>query len=129
MCQGTKRVLFWAPRLLMILFILFLGLFALDVFNEGYGPWKTVVALFMHLIPHMILILILVVAWLREWVGALLFLGLGLFYIFSTWGRFPISTYAIISGPLFLVACLFGIGWIYRDEIRGEPNGPRPNAP
>ena len=107
-----------------VLFILFLSLFALDVFHEGKGPLETVVALFMHLIPHIILILTLVVAWRWEWIGGLLFLGLGLFYIFSTWGRFPASTYMIISGPLFLVSVLFGIGWIYRDKIRGAQEGP-----
>lgn len=114
------RALFWAPRVLTVLFILFLGLFALDVFSEGYGPWETVVALFIHLIPHMTLALVLVVAWRWEWVGAVLFLGLGLFYIFSTWGRFPFITYVTISGPLFLVSILFGIGWIYRDEVRNS---------
>lgn len=124
MCQRTMRVLFWAPRVLTVLFILLLGLFALDVFSEGYGPRETVVALFMHLIPHMVLVVVLVVAWRWEWVGAVLFLGLGLFYIFSAWGSFPFITYATISGPLFLVSILFGIGWIYRDEIRSSSGSP-----
>jgi len=124
MCQRTMRALFWAPRLLTVLFILFLGLFALDVFNEGYGPWETMVALFMHLIPHMILAVILIVAWRWEWVGAVFFFGFGLFYIFWAWGRFNLGAYVVISGPLFLVSILFGIGWIYRDKIRGSAESP-----
>ena len=80
MCQRPMRALFWAPRLLTVLFILFLGLFALDVFSEGYGPWETVVALFMHLIPHMILAVILIVAWRWEWVGAVFFFVIGWIY-------------------------------------------------
>jgi len=41
----TKRVLFWAPRVLGILFALFLSLFALDVFSEGYSFGETMLAL------------------------------------------------------------------------------------
>jgi hypothetical protein len=56
--------------------------------------------------------------------AVLFILFLGLFYIFWAWGRFPVSTYEIISGSLFLLAILFGIGWIYRDEIRGSGEAP-----
>jgi len=119
MNQSLKRLLFWGPRGLTILFILFLGLFALDVFGEGYTFWETLVALFMHLIPNMIVALILILAWKWEWIGAVLFAGLGLFYILWSWGRFHISAYFAISGPLFVVAVLFWLGWVYRKEIRG----------
>ena len=119
MNQSMTRLLFWGPRGLTILFILFLGLFALDVFGEGYTFSETIVALFMHLIPNMILAIILVLAWKWEWIGAALFAALGLFYIFWSWGRFHISVYFVISGPLFLVALLFWIGWKHRAEIRG----------
>ncbi len=118
MNQKLARLLFWVPRGLAILFILFLGLFALDVFGQGYTFSETAVALFMHLIPNMILGIILVLAWKWEWVGAVLFAGLGLFYILWAWGNFPVSVYFVISGPLFLVALLFGIGWVHRAKIR-----------
>ena len=32
-----KRVLYWTPRVLGILFALFISIFALDVFGEGYS--------------------------------------------------------------------------------------------
>jgi hypothetical protein len=118
MREKTKRLLFWAPRVLTILFILFLGLFALDVFGQGYTFWETLVALFIHLIPNMILALILILAWKWEWIGTVLFAALGIFYIGWTWGRFPILAYVVISGSLFLVAALFLVGWTLRREIR-----------
>ena len=118
MTTTTKRFLFWAPRVLTIVFILFLGLFALDVFQEGYGFWGTLVALFMHLIPNLVLLVILLIAWHREWVGAIAFAGLGLFYLVMTWGRFHWSAYLAISGPLFLAGVLFLMGWMLRDRIR-----------
>jgi len=51
MKKKTKKALYWAPRIIAILFIVFISLFALDVFIEGYGFWETIVALFMHLVP------------------------------------------------------------------------------
>ena len=119
MNQSLTRLLFWGPRGLTILFILFLALFALDVFGEGQTFWETLVALFMHLIPNMILALVLILAWKWEWIGAVLFAGFGVFYILWAWGNFPVSVYFVISGPLFLVALLFGVGWFHRAEVRG----------
>jgi len=118
MKTGTKRFLFWTPRVLTILFILFVGLFALDVFGEGYTFWQTLVALFMHLIPNMLLALILILAWKWEWVGTVLFAVLAAFYIVMAWGKVPTSAFVFLSGPLFLVAALFLVGWAFRREIR-----------
>ena len=44
MKRPVKRTLFWAPRILCILFAVFVSLFALDVFGEGYGFWETILA-------------------------------------------------------------------------------------
>ena len=44
-------VLYWAPRILSIIFAGFISLFALDVFNEGHSFWETLLALAVHLIP------------------------------------------------------------------------------
>jgi hypothetical protein len=118
MNASTRRALFWTPRILTVAFALFLALFALDVFDEGYSIGETVAALFMHLIPNFLLVAILIVAWRREWVGAILFSGLGVFYLVMTWGRMHWGAYLGISGPLFLMGLLFLLNWIYREEIR-----------
>lgn len=115
-----RQFLFWTPRVLTILFILFLGLFALDVFDEGYSFGETLLALFMHLIPNLLLVLVLVLAWKWEWIGAVLFAALGLFYLVAARGDVPASAFFFISGPLFLVAALFLLGWIYREDIRAH---------
>ena len=65
---------------------MFLSLFALDVFSEGYGFWETILALLIHLIPVYIVVIVLVIAWRREWVGAVLFNALALFYLVWSWG-------------------------------------------
>jgi hypothetical protein len=43
--QPVKRILLWTPRVLSLLFALFVSLFALDVFGQGYGFWQTTLAL------------------------------------------------------------------------------------
>ena len=45
---------------------MFLSLFALDVFGKGYGFWKTVPALAIHLVPVYIVVAVLAIAWLED---------------------------------------------------------------
>jgi len=120
----AKRALFWAPRILCILFAVFLSVFALDVFGEGYDFWATLLALLIHLVPTYIIIIVLVIAWRWEWVGSILFTGFGIFYIVEAWGKFTWATYLAISGPLFLVGILFLFNWIYKARLREPQNAP-----
>ena len=122
----TRKTLFWTPRVLTIAFTLFLAVFALDVFGEGHSLGATIVALFMHLIPNFTLLAILVVAWKREWIGAVLFLALGiLFVLFAVWrgNGMHWSAFVFIAGPLFLMSALFLLNWIYREELRPSTEG------
>jgi hypothetical protein len=112
----TKQLLFWTPRIFGILFALFLSLFALDVFDEGYGFWGTILALFMHLIPVMIVLTALVIAWRWEAAGGILFIALGVWYLVTTLGHF--DWYLVISGPLFLTGGLFLTDSAYRVRFR-----------
>jgi hypothetical protein len=118
MKQQTKPFLFWSPRVLTLLVALFLSLFALDVFGEGYGFWGTAVALFMHLIPTWIVLVVLALSWRWEWVGAVLFVALGLIYAYFAVGRGHPEWTVPISCPLFLVGGLFLLNWLYRKQIR-----------
>ncbi len=115
-----KRILFWCPRILCLLFALFLSMFALDVFGENYGFWETILALFMHLIPTWIVLVVLAFCWRWEWIGGILFPALGVFYLITFWGRFHWTVYVVISGPLFLLSLLFLANWWYRAELRQQ---------
>lgn len=118
MNQVTKRIIFWAPRILCLLFALFLSLFALDAFNEEHGFWENVLGFFIHLIPVYIVILFSILAWKWEWIGALVFMALALFYAFQVWGREHWSALVIISGPLLVIGILYGINWIFKSQLR-----------
>ena len=111
MKKPVHPILFWTPRGLVILLAIFISLFALDVFGEGYDFWHTVQALFMHLLPTFAVLLALAVAWRWESIGAILFIGLGIYYIISFGGRFDWPVYLVIAGPLFLAGLLFLVNW------------------
>jgi hypothetical protein len=105
----TKRILFWIPRVLCILFAVFISLFALDVFSERYTLGEMILAFLIHLIPTFLVVLALVIAWRWESIGTVLFIALALFYGASGRGQSW-----IIFAPLFLIAALFLVDWIYR---------------
>ncbi len=115
-----RSPLFWAPRVLCLLFAAFISLFALDVFEGNQGFWETTFAVLMHLIPTALLLTVLAVAWRWEWVGAVAFPALGVLYIVMAWGRLPWPTHAIMAGPLFIVGGLFLVNW------RRKLTPPRP---
>ncbi len=56
------KLLFRFPRVFAILFILFISIFALDVFDMGLNFWQTMGALFMHLIPTRFMIIALILS-------------------------------------------------------------------
>jgi len=118
MNTSIKRVLFWTPRVLCMLFAIFLSLFALDVFSEGYGFGETILALLIHLVPVYIVVIVLVIAWRWEWVGGILFIAFALFYLVWSWERFDWSGYLVISGPMVLLGVLFLFNWIFRAQLR-----------
>lgn len=114
----NMRLLYWTPRVLALLFAVFISLFALDVFSEGRGFLETAVALLIHLVPTAVILGVLVLSWKREWIGALFYPVLAILYIVLAWGKFPMGTYFIISGPLALTGVLFLVNWRLKSEGR-----------
>lgn len=118
--KRTDKILYWAPRILSILFIGFLTLFSLDVFEPGLSAGEIALGLLMHNIPSIILIVLLFIAWKREIVGAAVFFCAGLLYIgFVVFGAvnsglqwyLAISWSFIIAGPAFIIGALFLVNW------------------
>jgi hypothetical protein len=118
MNKRLKQVVIWTPRILCLLFAAFISLFALDVFGAGYGFWETTLALLIHLVPTWLILISLGVAWRWEWIGAILFVALGAWYIIEAWGQFTWITCVMISGPAFLIGALFLVNWLFRAQLR-----------
>lgn len=118
--KKVGKFLYWTPRILAIIFILFLMMFSLDVFEPGLTVWQIIIGLIMHNIPAFILAVIVAISWKHELVGAIAFVLAGLLYIllilFSSFeGKFEwymISYSLIIAGPAILVGVLFYLNWL-----------------
>lgn len=115
MKESAKTFVYWMPRALSLLFVIFLALTSLDVFESVTGFWQTALALFMHNIPALILLAIVAVAWRYEIVGAVGFIIGGIVYIVLVLQN-PFEWYYLawtvqISGMAFFIAALYLIGW------------------
>ncbi len=119
---AMKNVMIWLPRAIMILFILFISLFALDAFDGDESFIRKLGGFAIHLVPTFILIILLILSWKREWIGSIFFIVLGIFYIVWAWGKFPLVTYITISGPLILSGILFRINWVNRKALKNQNN-------
>ena len=78
--KASMKILYWTPRILCILAILFVSMFALDAFDPRLTIWQQLTGFAIHLIPTYCLILFLVIAWKWELIGGtiLMILALGL---------------------------------------------------
>ena len=78
--KTSIRVFYWLPRIICILAILFISLFAADAFAPGLSIWQQLGGFLIHLIPSFILLGFLIVAWKWELIGGIIFtlIGLGL---------------------------------------------------
>lgn len=118
--KNSIKILYWLPRVICILAILFVSLFALDSFEKGMSIWKQILAFIIHLIPSFILTLLLITAWKWEKIGGIIFLILGLgisplLFIKNYQMNQSITTSSLIvlaiSFPFVVVGILFLIGY------------------
>ncbi|MGC8760607.1 MAG: DUF7670 domain-containing protein [Bryobacteraceae bacterium] len=109
MAWTRKDWIVWTPRILSLFLIGFISLFALDVFTEA-RPWmEAAVAILVHLIPGLLLLGVLVLAWRRPWIGAAGYAAMALAY--AVFARRHPGWVAVISGPLLVTACIFWLSW------------------
>jgi hypothetical protein len=76
--KTSTKVLYWTARILCILAILFISLFALDSFSSERTFWQNTTAFLMHLIPSFVLLASLIIAWKWEKVGGIILTIIGL---------------------------------------------------
>jgi hypothetical protein len=112
----STKLLHWLPRILCILAILFISLFALDAFDPKLTFWEQITGFIIHLIPSFLLMLILLLAWKKELIGGIVFTIIGLGFsplVFmhnfrmnhSVW--MSLSIIALITIPFTIVGILF----------------------
>jgi hypothetical protein len=116
-----QKLVFWTPRALSILFVLFLALFALDVFSENSGA-AVIVPLLIHLIPSLVLLAAAAIAWKYDWFGALTYFGFAVWYVWSAGFDRPWSWYAAIVFPAVVVGTLYLASWMQLRRRRARPD-------
>jgi hypothetical protein len=117
--KSSLGLFHWLPRIICILAILFISMFALDAFSPELTFWQQVGGFLIHLIPSFIFIALLIVAWKWEFIGGIIFtlIGLGLspFVFLLNHNRNQLSSGAslgivlIITFPFVVVGILFMI--------------------
>jgi hypothetical protein len=119
MQNKIDKFIYWLPRILSILFLLFLAMFSLDVFEEGRSWQEIAIALFMHNVPVLALLAVLIISWKREIVGGVTFILAGILYIVMVaagvlkngFEWYMVSWFLTISGPAFLIGGLYLVVW------------------
>ena len=116
----------WIPRLLCILAILFVSMFALDSFAPGLTLWEQIGGFLVHLIPTYILLAALLVAWKWEKIGGIILMAIGLGlspFVFSmNWHRtgsiwIALGIVLIINIPFVMVGALFIVSHYLKNKI------------
>ncbi|MBL7809574.1 MAG: hypothetical protein JNN28_17270 [Saprospiraceae bacterium] len=107
MAHQWYAALTWFPRVLAIVFALFISVFALDSF-EGHASFLEKLGhLLVHLIPTALVVGALIVAWRYRIIGGLVFMMLGMAFTihFGTWKE-P-ELFLLFSVPLFVTGLCF----------------------
>ena len=123
--MNKTKVLYWLPRVLGIIAILFVSLFALDSFESSLTFWQQIGAFVMHLIPSFVLLTVLLIAWKWENIGGIVFILIGLGFtpfIFinnykmnhSLW--MSLGIIAMITLPFILTGILFITDHFYSNK-------------
>ncbi len=121
------KLLRWMPRILIGISILFISVFALDALDASLGLGAQALALLIHLIPSLILIFVLVLAWRWELLGGIAFAVIGLAFspiLFwfnyqnnhSVWISFLVVL--LIPFPIMVSGALFMWSYFKRKAIR-----------
>ena len=104
-----KKILYKLPRILGIIYILFISVFALDVITEQ----RAVIAFLMHMLPSIGLLLVLILAWKRPFIGGFIYIILGLGYGYMIYGEKNMIAFLAISAPLFVIGFLFWLQGLF----------------
>jgi hypothetical protein len=103
------KILYWVPRIFTILAILFMMMFSMDVFSGNESLGRKLQGFLIHNIPVLILTGILIIAWIWEVAGGILFIlafiAASIFYrsFSGNPGSLVVIIPFLITGVLFIL--------------------------
>jgi hypothetical protein len=113
-----KSPLFWVPRIIVMLGIVLVMAFSFDVFEGNDPSGAKLLALLVHNIPALALGASLVIAWLWELAGGVLYVGL---FIASCFLLRPFPGYPLnllVIAPFLAAGILFIIHYFKTRKSR-----------
>jgi hypothetical protein len=115
-----STILYWIPRILTILSILFMTMFSLDSFEGNQTLGAKMLGFLIHNIPVLILTAVLIIAWKWEVAGGILFILASLvsFIYFHSFSGNPGSI--VVIAPFLIAGILFILNSVLyeRDPVR-----------
>ena len=114
MKEPRKTVWFWLPRVIGIVFTLFISMFGFDVFDMGLGFPEIILALIMDMLPAILVAVMVAISWRWEWVGTVLCVGLAALYFIVMGKHMDWVTVLLIPGPLIILAGLWLAAWLQK---------------
>ncbi len=122
-----QRTIYWLPRALGMVYLGAISLFALDIISAPITPAETLLARAVQLLPALLFLVILGIAWQREWPGGFLFFALGIATCIFFGAEQPQTSHLLLNSPLFLIGALFWLCALCRrspaPDGRGEVDG------
>lgn len=99
-----KKFIYYLPRILTILIVVFMAIFILEGFSPGFG-WQDSL---MHLLMTLIALGATILAWKRPKIGGWIFVLLGLKYLLlifrqQWWNGIIVGGILLLTGILFLM--------------------------
>ncbi|MBE0685334.1 MAG: hypothetical protein IH585_04980 [Anaerolineaceae bacterium] len=114
-----SRFLYFTPRIAGILMILFVSLFALDVFTAGGNFWRQLLGFLFHAAPAVILAILMFFAWRKPLIGFIIFglAAIAFLRFVIMGGDFAAGNFLMFVAPLALISGLFWINWKWKDAM------------
>lgn len=115
----------WTPRILCIMSISFISLFAFDAVEADLTIWQQLKGFIIHLIPSFLLIIFLLFAWKKELYGGILFIIIGIAltplvyknnYKMNESVGMSLGIIAVITIPFIVVGILFVISHFFKKK-------------
>jgi hypothetical protein len=118
MLLRTDGLLYWTPRVFALAFAGVLTFLTAGSFAGGGTIFGALTALLIQSAPAALIVLLLLVAWQWELVGAVAFPLLGIAFVVATGATLAAQVYAAITGSLCAIGLLFLCDWMVRKPLR-----------
>lgn len=125
--KASDRILHWIPRIICMIAILFISKFAMDAMESYLTIWQQILLVMVHLIPALLLVGLLIIAWKWELLGGILFTLIGLAlapiiyqhnYNMDQSMGMSLGFVMIFALPLIIIGSLFILSFIKRRKYR-----------